>query len=1493
VSRARLALPILLAAALSWVAGADVAGAAPALDFLPQLGLPAGSVNVIGAAPGEAQGAAEAPFWATGSIGSVPASANGTQIKEAPVLLRHAAGSGWQVVPVAGDSGEALSFTGTPAVSYDGGLVLLSSESVASATVQTIITRDPGQPFAQAPPPASSGVGAVLEPGESLYPTGHQGSPLFTAIDESAHTGALIVPGGLSTTHPAVLHYDGTQWAREPICTAYTRKSNGELESCAVPAGGLTVLAVAASAPQNAWLLASSSSQALMLFKRTVPTSGSGPSVWVQSQPTSWAPSGETVFPRAGGQMLTVTSEGVWVDATLSTPTTQNADLSLLLSASSPGTVLGTWCYPQVACGQGSLGAPLPQAYRSFAWPGGGPGDLGTRIIVGLEDGALLRFEGTGEFQYVVGGGGDGSSEAAFASPTEGWISSVVSGGAASAKVERITLSAPPKLKSWPLPFRRPLTAIAPAPGTTPGDPNAEALAVGDQGQIARYKPNEGWSPEFLYNAAGEVQTPRLRGVAWPEANRAYAVGDGGAMWVWRSETDLWEPDPAAPLGLHANLTAIAFSPTDPAVGYAVGKQGTLLAYDKTWTQQAPPPGLEAADFTSVAFAGSEALVTYRMVDSEGVEIGGLIVNEGSGWQVETGVQSLLAGLPSAAASVLSKAAGLPDGGAIAAGPGVVIERDTADAPWHFSPQPLPEAQNIAALAAIEAGSQVQALASIDLAGVSNPNSETNFIRTIDNPPSAGAGEPASLVGPDPLPVSGYLVRQTAGGWEDLEQRAYPFVPSDVDSDLPSWPDAVLALDVSPSGQGWAVGGQTGGLVEQSGLQGAQLVSQSALALRLPVGSAPEPPQNESVPISTPAGEPTFAVGGDAQCAGPCADFANEELGPDTWLSNAVARAAQIPGLDGFLYTGAHVAEGARQSLSADAFTRELKRYKEDLAAAGGLPVDVAASPSDVDPAGNLESFNAILGEDAPASTDPLATTAPPAGSAAYVTEPSGAHVRVIVIDYSAAALPANELTWLADQLQAAKASARPAIVMGNADIVDPAASSYPLDAAQVRQTLLSGGASAYLFESPGENRVEQIAGLGQKPIPAFGSGTLGYVPSPPIPEEFLGASGFLLVSVDIASRNEKNVAEVHATLIPNISQLALDATDGTLLRRSQVALFQGLARRASGGLELTGGANATGTAPDPYVPIPETCVGARCSQFVAPSYTFSSSHRDFGGFVEHEPSNPNPRAVLQNSKGEPIPDEPRTRSSPHELTPNGRFEENAKNEPVNERNEVVFPEQSGLFCAYNSGSTIVKITTGGLSYEEPVTVQAGSVEQPCGTVPLINPPPATASSHTPAAPPPPGALPAHSSPAPLTAPPPPLPLPSPSPVVAPTPHLPAPPQPPFFFEPSLTAPLLAAVLTPPPVLARPIPPSGTAPVSVFQPAVAPEEKREEEEAVESARNSMAVYDPNDPHLPPAVPLALIVLAAAGGAAIWRTGRSRRTYRTPALARAQSRRRTW
>ncbi len=88
-------------------------------------------------------------------------------------------------------------------------------------------------------------------------------------------------------------------------------------------------------------------------------------------------------------------------------------------------------------------------------------------------------------------------------------------------------------------------------------------------------------------------------------------------MWLWRAETGLWEPDPATPLNFRGNLLGIAFDPSNPSVGYAVGQQGVLLRYGKTWTQEpeaTPARKSPGASFTSIAFAGSEAIVAFRKI---------------------------------------------------------------------------------------------------------------------------------------------------------------------------------------------------------------------------------------------------------------------------------------------------------------------------------------------------------------------------------------------------------------------------------------------------------------------------------------------------------------------------------------------------------------------------------------------------------------------------------------------------------------------------------------------------------------------------------------------------------------------------------------------------------------------------------------------------------------------------------------------------------------
>jgi hypothetical protein len=1494
-------LAILLGAApgsggrLAASLAADAGQAPTAGDgFETVLGLPAlagfseHSLILIGASPKEG----DEEVWAYGGIGDVPANVGGASYADQNALLEHTA-SGWQVLPLPpGPKGEPLSPLGED--TFPDGLGPFGGRAIADGGVALltgggIVLRDPGgQPRLAAGLETTPG---LLGKDESIPPHAPEGAPTaYAAVEDQEHTGILIAPYGDGAdaasegTVAGVLHYDGVRWTREPLEGPSAGAESGLIPE-ALACGGTAATDTNASAPTNCWLLAAYKSEPsvgspnrLALFRRFASAGEPSKHVWRQ-QAVAGGLLGEqssstsaTALGR-GAQMLTVTSQGVWVDfeAQVNGSTVQASEL--VTPAGEGLATAGKWCYPPIAsvCPQ-SLGAALPtpyerSPYESFAWSGAGE-DPGTRIITGLPDGAMLELSG-GRFTYTVGAGGqvEGLGGAAFDSPREGWVAeghTGISGGGGQGQAQVIHITPQPQgdqLREEPVPFRHPLLALAQAPGSTPGDPGAQALAVGLQGQIARYTPGEGWRPEALYDEAGKVQTPTLRGVAWPEPGRAYAVGDGGAMWVWQAATGLWEPDPAKPYGFIANLNAIAFSPSDPSLGYAVGKGGTLLRYGKTWEPEAPPKELGHPNFTSVAFAGDEALATYRTVIQEPNtgkgprEAGGVIVSEGGGpWRVDQSAAALLGSLPHPRDTMLTKVAGLPDGGAVAAGPGLVIERDSSTAPWRFSPEPLPEAESVSALGAYrDASGAVRAFVSIDLDESLDPDRINGGLESgpyagdLEPPPTPG--EPPYRPPPDPLPDDGYLLKETASGWSDMEHMA---LPTRIGGDLPVRPDSVYALLVDPTGNaGLAVGGLTLGSVYL-----AESL-QTAAALRFGAAGAAVP-GNAPAPIVTSPTAATFAVGGDAACENECADFANEGLGPDVSLAHALASAGQIAatspgGLRGFLYTGRRLASRPEgEGLEAgERFERELARYASLLGSAS-VPVHATASPNDLAPNGEgIDPFASILAQFLPGAQS---------GAAYYSflsTGASGGEVAVIVLDYSSGALGETQQTWLEAQLRSAKKRGTPAIVLGNASPgLELGIAGAPLqaqDAEALTAILVTGsrdpnsqcrcGASAYLFDYPGANVQAQLT-YGEEHIPAFGTGTLGYTPAPfPRETDYLGSSGFLLLEVETARRDlADNVAPVSVRSEPNIGLLALDATDGTLLRRSQVALFEALARRPPQGLaisqESSGLSRPAGSL---YEQIPYTCLGAHCPYAIPTDYTFASSNPDIGDFVAHDPTSANPREVLLGANQLPVPD-----------------------------------PRSGLFCAFNAGTTTVTITTGGLSYSEPVTVQAGSVEYPCGTVPLKNPPPRdsplTAGFQVPSLAPA-GAPPTNPLVKPVTSPPP------PAPAAKQPSHPVHPPRPaPLAIVPLAPVqlfPLIAVVPPPAPSAARPTPPSGTAQVPAQSPVsqtVGVAEGEEEEEGATEVVHHMVAYRHHPEEGPlPAWPLGLVLLAVAAGMGILRS----------------------
>ena len=175
---------------------------------------------------------------------------------------------------------------------------------------------------------------------------------------------------------------------------------------------------------------------------------------------------------------------------------------------------------------------------RSFA-------PFGARVITGFREGVTLRLDGRSFTRVLALGGGrrsqpGGELRRGVLEPARGMARRGRAAGAPHDEPRALAAS-----RRWPVSFRHALLALAPQPGAPVGALTSEALAVGDQGEVARYVPGKGGCPKACSGRVGACEPPRLRAVAWPTPSRAYAVGDRGAMWLWRAETGLWEPDPA------------------------------------------------------------------------------------------------------------------------------------------------------------------------------------------------------------------------------------------------------------------------------------------------------------------------------------------------------------------------------------------------------------------------------------------------------------------------------------------------------------------------------------------------------------------------------------------------------------------------------------------------------------------------------------------------------------------------------------------------------------------------------------------------------------------------------------------------------------------------------------------------------------------------------------------------------------------------------------
>ena len=402
-----------------------------------------------------------------------------------------------------------------------------------------------------------------------------------------------------------VLHWDGTQWTSEPI--EIPTASQEEFR----------VLAIGASSPDERLAARAALLQSLLPGRRrgAVPARAEGEGehakwVWKPVTATGKARRSRTADgPGAGrrdaravhaspawasrrrsiSQLLTVTSEGVWIDGRARRRPHAHAprhDDDLLQarrrSERSRGHVEASWCLLPAARRRGAA-VPVRTA-RSAARRvrrAASPGRVGSgRAVRRAGDHRAGRRREPAPGRRIVHARalarrGHAQRKPVPRRPARRGVqrARARAGWAADGMPVHLTTepaaSTPDALAGAvsPSPARRSRPSRARPSARSPAKRSRSATRARSR---ATSRARAG-CPKACSAPASGSKRPRLRAVAWPTPNRAYAVGDHGQMWLWRGETGLWEKDPATPLNFRGNLLGVAFDPNNPACGYAVG----------------------------------------------------------------------------------------------------------------------------------------------------------------------------------------------------------------------------------------------------------------------------------------------------------------------------------------------------------------------------------------------------------------------------------------------------------------------------------------------------------------------------------------------------------------------------------------------------------------------------------------------------------------------------------------------------------------------------------------------------------------------------------------------------------------------------------------------------------------------------------------------------------------------------------------------------------
>jgi hypothetical protein len=1030
--------------------------------------------------------------------------------REAPQLafLRHVDARGWQVADVPLDA-EGAPYRGpspnpqSPSITPRGGGLLIGRDNLRPTEDQLVLlTRDPEGRWQERrlPDEELPEEGGVLGEGEAIAGDRGQGRVAAAAFDRDGRTGAYLgVVGG--RVEDAIVRFDGTTFTREPVVVPPDTQ-------------GARILAIDAATETDAFALvetADDEGRGVELYERV----GAGPAAtWVERD------LGDTLFadravadrglsdiePLAGGaDPLTVTTDGAWVDGSLLARATADADpveadftLFYDAGAEPDGRVTGTWCDAADAAGdrvcEHDLGAAFDRGngYRSFAFPGSG---FGTRVITNpLEPGGdeasnrgtYLRLDGT-TFTRRRGDTGNRRPSGAFRSADRGWLEGPIEIGAG----ER-----PDRLARWPVAVRSTLTA-------------ADALARraagrAGGGRAGRRRRRRGGPARRRPGLAARVPAhgQRQRGPA-AAARRRVAGGPIGRTPSATSERcGSGARTPGCGSAIRPRRSGsrrtCSTSPSRPAAPTGASRSAAparCCATTRRGRRRRCRPDSRRPDLTSVTFAGDQALAAV------GAD---LLVNDGAGWRVDEGLRGLLDVVRRGRPQV-RVVRGLPDGGAVAAGRSFVVVRDGAGGPWRFVDQPLP-GQTIVAAAPLRAGDRVRALVATQ-PRLAYPQLDDPVQVDPDVPPPI---LPASRCRATATCCSRPRRAGATSGARRTRRRR---------STARSRATRSRARRRRRR-RGWAIGGWGGDPTSPGRGTRVARTARASDTRRL-TAPAPRgaPPGRRGgapdAPVPQPAGPVRLAVGGIRRCENPCAGARRPgPAAPDRcWRAGDRPRRAHGAGPHGReAFSEHHGGVAAARRATARCRRARRRRYGAGwLARPGRAAVYSAVSAADSAGAAPAAAFTAELSSlPAPFGTGACPSASPPTACRASTRRQArGTHYAlrrragraaraVVVIDNFARVArtqrPASEpkesqLPWLKAVLGDAKARGIASVVVGSRDLsrFTPRL-NVAEDGDEVAQALVDGGASAYFYERPEENRAVRIPSGGATQIPAYGT---------------------------------------------------------------------------------------------------------------------------------------------------------------------------------------------------------------------------------------------------------------------------------------------------------------------------------------------------------------------------------------------------------------------